>query len=92
MREHEEAEPQAVFWYCATINYSHTHAKDGWSFNSCSLSALVRQQGKERTGFTPVVGATAQGGTTTSFFFSPSHVDALVLQHRVSPALLTLSR
>lgn len=44
------------------------------------------RRGKERPGFTPMVGAIARGGTRTCFSSHPSHVDAFVLQHRVSPS------
>ena len=44
------------------------------------------RRGKERPGFTPMVGAVAQGGTRICFSSPPSHVDALILQHRVSPS------
>lgn len=88
VQEREEAEPRAVFWYRETIKYSHARAKDGWCFSSCSRSGLVwsDRRGKEWMGFTPMVGATAQCGTRTSFSSPLSHVDAHILQHRVSPS------
>lgn len=45
------SEPWAVFWYHKNIKYSHSHAKDGWSFSSCSPSGLVRQEGEGQSGF-----------------------------------------